>query len=258
MKTSVIAFAALLSVASAAAATPQCGLFKENNGHVTVIQAGTTFNQKDIEAKGGFSSNGAGPNGWFGCWVQVGNDPGIRSTKMYSMRQVNPAGAVFEKSPAGIQEGGFGSFFVPAYTKPSGKWSIEFFLVDRTTMAKQSIGATAFDMLDSGGPGSNPPPSQPSADAGVPGRVWRVTEGDPSWRGVWTRQGNSNTFDVVNTRTYGSEVQRFTVTMEVIGNQVKINRAGMFYNGTLSADRKSASGTATWYHPGTSWTAAIE
>lgn len=102
------------------------------------------------------------------------------------------------------------------------------------------------------------PSAQPDAAGGIPGHVWNVTEGDPSWRGVWTRQGDSNTFDVVNTRTYGGEVQRFTVTMEVSGDTVTINRNGQFYNGTLSADRKSASGSATWYAPGTKWQAMIE
>lgn len=109
-------------------------------------------------------------------------------------------------------------------------------------------------------PGSvtKPPTVQSEPAAGIPGRVWRVTEGDPTWRGVWTRQGNSNTFDVVNTRTYGNEVQRFTVTMEVSGNKVTINRGGQYYNGTLSPDRRRAEGTATWYHPGTAWHAVIE
>lgn len=99
---------------------------------------------------------------------------------------------------------------------------------------------------------------QPAAAEGIPGHVWRVTEGDPSWQGVWTRRGDSNTFDVVNTRSYGGEVQHFTVTMEVSGDTVTINRNGQFYNGTLSADRKSASGSATWYAPGTQWHATIE
>lgn len=109
-------------------------------------------------------------------------------------------------------------------------------------------------------PGSiaKPPNAQGDSVTSIPGRVWRVTEGDPSWRGVWTRQGNSNTFDVVNTRTYGNEVQRFTVTMEVSGSKVTINRGGQFYNGTISADRKRAEGTANWYHPGTTWHAVID
>lgn len=103
-----------------------------------------------------------------------------------------------------------------------------------------------------------PNTTQPDSLAGIPGRVWHVTEGDPSWRGVWTRRGNSNIFDVVNTRTYGNEVQRFSVSMDVRGNQVSINRAGQYYQGTLSADRRRADGSATWYQPGTAWHAVIE
>lgn len=101
-------------------------------------------------------------------------------------------------------------------------------------------------------------PGSTTAAGGIPGHIWRVTEGDPSWRGVWTRRGDSNVFDVVNTRTSSNEVQRFTVSVEVNGNNVTIKRDAQYYNGTLSSDRKRASGTATWYSPGTSWSAVIE
>lgn len=273
MKSKAIACIGALGFASLAWSAPQCGLYKADNGSVTVIQAGSVFSQKDILAKGGFGANG--PNGLFGCWVSIGQDNALRAAKSYAYRMTGPSGPSHDRGPYGIQPGGFGSDPIPAYTETSvGRWIVEFFVVDRANGARQSLGSASFDMQNTAAGGTQPPGTvvqppgpvkpgttanpPPDANAGIPGRVWRVTEGDPSWKGVWTRRGNSNTFDVVNTRTYGNEVQNFTVTMSLNGNQIAINRGGQYYNGTLSSDRKRADGTATWYHPGTSWHATID
>lgn len=263
MRATAVACIGALGLATLAWSAPQCGLYKTDNvsGSVTVIETGSAFNQKDIQARGGFNGNGPGQSGLFGCWVNIGQDNALRAAKMYAYRMTGPSGAGIDQGPYGIQPGGFGSDFIPAYTETSiGRWTVEYFLVDRGNGSKQSLGSASFNMQNAGG---NQPPGTtgsqpPDANAGIPGRVWRVTEGDPSWRGVWTRRGNSNTFDVVNTRTYGNEVQHFTVTMTLNGNQIAINRGGQYYNGTLSPDRTKADGTATWYHPGTAWHATIE
>ena len=90
------------------------------------------------------------------------------------------------------------------------------------------------------------------------GKVWRVVEGDKNWTGVWTRRGDSNTFDAV-WHGYGQR-QTAVLTMTLEGNRVRIVRgAGDVYTGTISEDGLSASGGASWYRPPyTTWYAAIE
>jgi tetratricopeptide (TPR) repeat protein len=86
------------------------------------------------------------------------------------------------------------------------------------------------------------------------GSVWRVTEAVGSVN-IWKRRENSDQFDVFSPN--GTPAWKSTVTIN--GNQVTMTRPELGnYTGTISADGCSASGTATWYSPGTRWTAVIE
>ncbi len=146
MKTATLVLLGIFSASSQAGSAPQCGLFKEDSGHVGVIESANGFTMKDIEAKGGF----LGRDIAFGCWINIGQDQQLRGGKMYSYRFTNPSGATREMGPYGIQAGGFGSAFIQAALdkQPIGRWSVEFLLVDRGNFAKQSIGSISFEMAD--------------------------------------------------------------------------------------------------------------
>lgn len=97
--------------------------------------------------------------------------------------------------------------------------------------------------------------SASSSQAGQLGRVWRVTEGVGGPVLTWKRRGDTNVFDVY--LAAGSHAWVSTVTVN--GNRVVMVRPDVgSYTGTLSADGRSASGTASWYPPGQSWSAKIE
>ena len=141
----IMAAIALLGLTSASsAATPQCGLFKEDSGHVTVLESDRNFVLSDLEAKGGF----LGRDIRFGCWMDIGRDRNLRGSKMYSYVFTDPSGVSHDMGPYGIQEGGMGSGFVQAALdkQPIGQWSFQFFLVDRANYSKQPIGSTTFGM----------------------------------------------------------------------------------------------------------------
>ena len=91
------------------------------------------------------------------------------------------------------------------------------------------------------------------------GRVWSVFEAG-EWIGTWTRRGDTNIIDAVWTNKNTPGEWRDEMTIESVrGDQVVLFRKGMNgrYTGTISADRKSISGTASWYQPGQNWTAQI-
>ena len=122
-------------------------------------------------------------------------------------------------------------------------------------------GYFTFQVWDAAGRTTNanvrilPKTSGGSSNSGdVLGRVWNVTEGDSSWTGVWTRRGNSNTFDAVWRHTSG-QTSSGVVTINLSGNSVTISRGNGQYTGTISG--QSASGTASWYSGGQRWSASI-
>ena len=79
-------------------------------------------------------------------------------------------------------------------------------------------------------------------DSGILGVRW--DEEEQGWKGVWTRRGNTNTFDGTWTRAGSSPVVA-ELTIEIRGNQVSITRQGgaCNYTGTLAADGLSVQGT---------------
>lgn len=93
------------------------------------------------------------------------------------------------------------------------------------------------------------------------GKVWR--ENESGWSGVWTRRGNSNTFDA--TWTKGAGRVTAVLTIQIRGNSVSISRNqgsdgnNCKYTGSLAADRRSVSGTYTCnrYSGPYSWSAQI-
>jgi hypothetical protein len=107
-------------------------------------------------------------------------------------------------------------------------------------------------------------PANPPLDNMRLGRVWRVSEGTSPgmWNGVYTRRGNSNTFDVVwtcaTTACGGSSVSaRGVMVLESLnGNQVTMLRDGTRYAGTWSGNRINgpfAAAGQTYY-----WDVTIE
>lgn len=96
-------------------------------------------------------------------------------------------------------------------------------------------------------------PTSPSVD--LLKNIWRVTEGDPTWTGVWSRRGNSNVFDAIWRHSSGQTASG-VLTISLSGNSVTITRGSGQYTGTISGS--SASGTASWYNGGQRWTATIE
>jgi len=103
------------------------------------------------------------------------------------------------------------------------------------------------------------PPAPTAAAAAIPGSVWTVVEVG-EWFGTWTRRGGSNVFDAVWRHRTTPGQWRDVLTVESIeGNRMVIFRQGMNgrYQATLSADRKTLTGTASWYQPGQSWSGQI-
>ena len=96
------------------------------------------------------------------------------------------------------------------------------------------------------------------------GREWRVTEYDPNgryWEGVWTRRGDSDTFDAEWRDSETGGVIRDVIEFRKIRhNSVVLYRRGNNgrYFGELSSDgRRIVRGSASWYGPGYYWNARI-
>jgi hypothetical protein len=97
--------------------------------------------------------------------------------------------------------------------------------------------------------------SAPSTQAGQLGRLLRVTEGVGGPVLTWKRRGNTSEFDVY----FANGALAWVGTVTLNGNRVTMVRPGQgTYTGTLSADGRSASGTASWYPSTQRWTAVIE
>ena len=92
------------------------------------------------------------------------------------------------------------------------------------------------------------------------GTRWEEQEGQ--WRGVWTRRGNSNTFDARWTMA-GEEDVTAVLTIDIQGNFVNIRRRNSSdgnncnYTGTISRDGRTVSGNYTCNQGGGTWDAVI-
>lgn len=90
------------------------------------------------------------------------------------------------------------------------------------------------------------------------GRRWDVQEG--GWRGVWTRRGNSNTFDARWTRQGAAPITA-VLRMQQDGNNIRIQRRNSSdgnnceYTGRIEG--RNARGSFNCDQGGGSWTATI-
>ena len=146
-KNSVVALAAIamlgtVGASQAYAATPQCGVFDDNSGTITVTTQGRQFSFSQLLNEGRLS--GRGPQ--FGCWDEIGRSPDIRDTLMYAYRVTDPNGQSIEFGPYGIQAGGFGSGSIALNAYQVGTWRVEYLTVRRDNYAKASIGSTTFTL----------------------------------------------------------------------------------------------------------------
>lgn len=94
------------------------------------------------------------------------------------------------------------------------------------------------------------------------GSNWNVIDTSGSWRGVWTRRGNSNTFDAVWTHpVHGRHTAVLTISLS--GSQVSIYRRDRLgnctYRGTVAADGLNVTGTVrcSWDRNTYNWQATI-
>ena len=107
---------------------------------------------------------------------------------------------------------------------------------------------------------ANAPAKDSSTDLG---RIWR--DATSGWHGVWTRRGNSNTFDATWSR--GSAQVTGVLRVTHTGNDVFVERIQSSDNnvctrtGTIAADGRTVTGSQQCAsHPGQtfSWSAVIE
>jgi len=88
--------------------------------------------------------------------------------------------------------------------------------------------------------------------------AWTVKELSPTARfdGTWTRRPGTNTFDASWNKGAITDVINIT---SIQGNNIVLHRQtnNGYYIGTISPDGKSISGTASWYKPGSRWSASI-
>ena len=96
------------------------------------------------------------------------------------------------------------------------------------------------------------------------GREWQVTEYGANgryWVGVWTRRGNSDTFDAQWRDSLTGSITNDVIEFRgVRQNTVILYRYGIHgnYFGQLSSDgREIVTGSGSWYPPGGYWTARI-
>lgn len=107
--------------------------------------------------------------------------------------------------------------------------------------------------------------SSPGSAQVVPllGSHWTIYEeipGGRNWKGSWIRGGSSNTFDAQwRDSLTGQSFTDVIELREITVNTVRLYRQGTkgFYSGTISPDRKSIRGGASWFPQGAFWTAQI-
>jgi hypothetical protein len=146
-KTTVVALAATamlgtIGASQAYAGSPQCGVFDDNSGTISVTTEGRQFSFSQLLNEGRLS--GRGPQ--FGCWAEIGTSSEIRGTLMYAYRVTDPKGQSIEFGPYGIQAGGFGSGSIAINASQVGTWRVEYLTVSRDNGAKASIGSTTFKL----------------------------------------------------------------------------------------------------------------
>jgi hypothetical protein len=124
------------------AGSPQCGVFDDNSGTITITTQGAQFSFSQLMNEGRLS--GRGPQ--FGCWAEIGRSDEIRGTLMYAYRVTDPNGQSIEFGPYGIQAGGFGSGSIAISANQVGTWRVEYLTVRRDNYAKASIGSTTFTL----------------------------------------------------------------------------------------------------------------
>jgi hypothetical protein len=96
------------------------------------------------------------------------------------------------------------------------------------------------------------------------GREWQVREqaSDGShWAGLWVRRGDTNMFDAEWQNSASGKVIRDVIEfVRLKQNSVVLHRVrnnGQYF-GELSPDgRRIVNGSASWYEPGSYWTARI-
>jgi hypothetical protein len=110
-----------------------------------------------------------------------------------------------------------------------------------------------------GAPASSTSSARAPQPAFDPGRVWAVEEPDfegGTWRGTWTRRGNSSVYDAYWRHTSGRE-HRGTVEFRGIdGRRFTFFRPDVngTYSGEIGSDGRSIrGGTASWYRRGWTW-----
>jgi hypothetical protein len=106
--------------------------------------------------------------------------------------------------------------------------------------------------------GSPPARGSTPATAVDLGTTWTVVEFN-SWFGTWTRRAGTNVFDAVWKNSKDQVLKDTIELLSLEGNKVSLYRAGnkQRYTGTLAADGRHITGTASLYGPGQTWTATI-
>lgn len=107
---------------------------------------------------------------------------------------------------------------------------------------------------------SSPADDQLIGESGLLGAQWIETEGG-EWHGVWTRQGRTGRFAA--TIRKGSETKTFLANVSLKGRTVQITSQGASdgrncsYQGTISADGSSITGTYSFNGGNYPWEARI-
>lgn len=103
------------------------------------------------------------------------------------------------------------------------------------------------------------PATAPADRRGSVGRVWHLEEND-NWRGVWTRRGTSDVYDIISGHDIDLEtlaapdryVDISTAQMQIEDGRIVIHRrlprVACIYEGKLGGDGESASGTYECNH----------
>ncbi len=97
-------------------------------------------------------------------------------------------------------------------------------------------------------------------DLGVEWFVHEQAADGRSWEGVWRRRGYSNVFDAQwRQNGTGAMVNDVVEIRGRSGNSITIYRYGTngAYYGSISPSGRHIRGTASWYTPGSFWTARI-
>jgi hypothetical protein len=96
------------------------------------------------------------------------------------------------------------------------------------------------------------------------GHVWLVheqTADGQSWDGEWRRRGDTNTFDAEwRNNQNGAIVTDVIEFRSIKGNSIVLYRQGnqgKYFGDLAPGAHRTVRGTASWYSPGSYWTARI-